>query len=503
MKKACAIVLLFVSCSLRAQFYSATSAGGNTGADCSDAYAYNDGAHGLGVAKTWTPGATLHLCGTFTETAGQTLITSQASGTSGSPITLKFETGAVLTAPYWGGSDAGAININKNYIIVDGGTNGTIENTANGTSLTYQQTSIGVFVGYTTTNVELKNLSVLNMYIRSGTGGDGANVYGLRALDAGGGNSNLSIHNNTITHARAGIIDTYGTSSNVKIYSNTISGIVWGINVGSNGSGPYTMSGLSIYSNSISGFGEWANTADTLHMDGVFVYANSSAGSVANPLIYNNSVRTDFPSGNGTAAIYYGGWVNGANTFNNVLACVGGADPMDGYIFGVAGSNLASYNNTIVGCGLGLGIGMYYASTSGVPTTNVTNQNNLIENVQIGVWLDTSSTFAGSSNNLYYSTGTWYVGRLGSSYYSSLAAWRAACSCDANSLTSNPALSGSYTLTVGSPAIQSGTNLTSLGITALDLDAAGAVRPATGAWDIGAHQHLLLGPPTGLRDLVK
>ena len=50
-------------------------------------------------------------------------------------------------------------------------------------------------------------------------------------------------------------------------------------------------------------------------------------------------------------------------------------------------------------------------------------------------------------------------------------------------------LSGAYKLQAGSPAIGAGVNLTSLGITGLDTDAAGVARPATGAWDIGAYQY--------------
>ena len=65
---------------------------------------------------------------------------------------------------------------------------------------------------------------------------------------------------------------------------------------------------------------------------------------------------------------------------------------------------------------------------------------------------------------------------------------------EANSITSNPALTVSYQLTIGSPAIGAGINLTSLGIPALDLDCVGAARPSTGAWTIGAYNYI---PPPG------
>ena len=124
-----------------------------------------------------------------------------------------------------------------------------------------------------------------------------------------------------------------------------------------------------------------------------------------------------------------------------------------------------------------------------------------------------AATSAGSNNgtscaNAYaYNDGThgarssWHVGlrcgspslrgiqRLGSSYYSSLASWQAACSCDANTLTSNPLVNSNGTLQAGSPAIGAGVNLTSLGITGLNSDANGVARPTSGAWDIGAYQY--------------
>ena len=161
-----------------ADFYITQNASGNnTGADCADALP----ASWFNTASNWAnpkqankigPGDTVHLCGTFTGTPAGNMLSVQGSGASGQPITILFESGAVLSAPYWlngGSGQGGAINFqNHNYITVDGGTNGVIQNTATGNLLTYQAASIGIEVG-TGQNCTIKNLTISNIYGRSGT----------------------------------------------------------------------------------------------------------------------------------------------------------------------------------------------------------------------------------------------------------------------------------------------------------------------------------------------
>ena len=164
----CGLVLVLASLAYASDIYIAqNSAGGNTGADCADAHSaswFNSNAIG---------GNTYHLCGTFTGTAGSTMLTPPNSGSSGNPVKRAFESGAVLTAPYWGGN--GAINVNGlSYITIDGSAggngpacgevsqaevacNGTIQNSANGTALTYQQPSSGIGISSGSSNIEVKS----------------------------------------------------------------------------------------------------------------------------------------------------------------------------------------------------------------------------------------------------------------------------------------------------------------------------------------------------------
>jgi hypothetical protein len=51
------LLLCAPSCWASDTYFAATSAGSNNGTSCANAYAYNDGTHGLGVAGTWASGA--------------------------------------------------------------------------------------------------------------------------------------------------------------------------------------------------------------------------------------------------------------------------------------------------------------------------------------------------------------------------------------------------------------------------------------------------------------
>ena len=89
-------------------YLAQASAGGNTGANCANALA---GVTYFNTVGNWTsgtpsgtqigPATTVHICGTWTGAANGTLLVAQGSGSSGSPVTVLFESGAVLTAPYW------------------------------------------------------------------------------------------------------------------------------------------------------------------------------------------------------------------------------------------------------------------------------------------------------------------------------------------------------------------------------------------------------------------
>ena len=103
-----------------------------------------DGAQSTMAATSlsWAAGNTYKLCGTFTSA-----LSVGASGSSGSVITISFESGASISLPYCPGT--GCINLGGNsYITIDGNNVGSVGSTNNGSaSLGYanHQGSNGIF----------------------------------------------------------------------------------------------------------------------------------------------------------------------------------------------------------------------------------------------------------------------------------------------------------------------------------------------------------------------
>src|ERR1700747_3102973 len=125
-----ASLLGVASANAKVFYISGSSNRTSGGTSCSDALSvawFNNSASWGSASHQISAGTTVFLCGVFNGRAGEELLTVRASGSSGNPITIKFMTGAVLSAPYWSGN--GAIHMdNVSHIVVDGGTNGVIQN---------------------------------------------------------------------------------------------------------------------------------------------------------------------------------------------------------------------------------------------------------------------------------------------------------------------------------------------------------------------------------------
>src|SRR5579863_6960308 len=91
-------------------YVAQAQAGNGSGTACSTAkpITWLSSSASWGTSATQiNAGTTVHLCGTITGSPGQQLFLVRTNGTSASPITIKWETNAILTAPYW--SAMGAI----------------------------------------------------------------------------------------------------------------------------------------------------------------------------------------------------------------------------------------------------------------------------------------------------------------------------------------------------------------------------------------------------------
>jgi hypothetical protein len=486
------------------------------------------------------PGTTVYICGTISvpQSTSVIIFNFQGAGTSGNPITLKFDTGAVITSPAF----YIAIQDYDNYTVVDGGTNGIIQNTANGIGQTYNQGSESVNVAGA--NITVQNLTIQNICLRNA--GDNANAcqsgsFGATGISINPFNGTTVSTNILITKNKlvkpgdtGNEYDPYNGDSNITISNNTISGVDWAIVAVSTGSA-FSTSGLSITGNelycAVNAACIWDDPAGSWHHNGVILFPGAVGSGITqtmNGVVIANNYIHDFqsstsasvcgsapPSGAGcvTGDIFidpgYSGSLPGLEIYNNVLEssnCSGGCNgPSNGGII-VGNSNSVSYtafvyNNTCSDSANGRDcFALDYSGSKG--------ENNISKGSQYGFWSDVTPSGLTVDYNDYYNQS---VGQINNG-----------CSgCDTHSVTTNPMLNSDYTLPSGSPARGTGVNLTSLGITGLDTGApqyfgvnyacgTGCVsRPSTGAWDMGAYPYSTSGsgsgpqPPTGLTAAVQ
>ncbi len=457
------LALLVPALASAADVYVAQSGSGNA-SSCAQARTIQAG--------DWAAGNTIHLCGTWTGTANSTMITVGASGTAGNPITIKWETGAVLTAPAW--SNNGAINADgRSYIVIDGNNNDPgITATANGSELANHINSRGIYFGAASNN-EVKNLIIRNLYVQvqfgtaAGQHGEGIWIRG----------SNNRFHHNTFDHLSCGI---WLDANNVIITGNEfdhndIGHFNWGIFINPYNSGGKIQNTL-VHDNHIHDMKNWDVTGDDYHHDGIFAVHTGTtiADGITGLYVYNNlfdgsmsDCATD-PRGQGTtcatAWFYSNDSISGEYLFNNIFVGDNGNSYLAEGGYG-SDTNFNFYNN-VFDCANG------YCLSFG-SGHNYTFKNNLFLNVG-----SNPNYFPATPKTFDYNA---YEARSGVTPFFS----------DAHPTNVTEA---SMALTNYRPGATStlrsvGTNLTGLGITQLNSDAAGASRPSSAAWDIGAYQY--------------
>lgn len=494
------------------------------------------------------PGTTVLLCGTFTFAAGASGFTFNGSGTSTQPIIIQLDTDTVLQAPYFGGVGVGGpcgpapcpaaiTDFGYQNVIIDGGTNGIIQNTNNGTNLANRQQSTGVYVKGS--NIIVRNLTIQNIYQNNGSSSGATDTGGVNTSDVyvDQGSSNITVCNNTLNNARIGILsNTTGSGSqNTNCASNTfVSGVNYFLNtltdhawqMGINGGGS-----PNIYANDIGTQANWQFPIASYHTDGIIVFGYPG---VVSPYIYNNYFHGDLGAGSPTGQIFctYGmtGSGSACTVFNNVIVGMGYGTTNDSLIYWHAadGNPLGPhriFNNTFVNGGT-------QNALDGDSTTHYTFQNNVFSPGGSGGWFYAQesqtqpfSTLVGANNNNYdnSNSGRW---NWAASIYGALDPWQTACTagggggCDSASVYSPAKLSGTYQLQSGSPATGLAANLTSLcsGQLAplcydkpLQVGAGGSLtsnlRPSSGSWDAGAYQYSTgsgaPAAPTGLSAVVQ
>ena len=503
-------------------YIAQASSGSANGSSCANAYAYSY----FNQSGSWTsgtpsgtsigPGTTVHICGTITVGANTTALSFQGSGTSGNPITLYFESGAVLSSPEWPPQGSGgAIDAsNHNYIVINGNggangaTQGIIEATSTGDtgaaclsgSCTYHNDSNGIEAD-SSNNLTVEGLKIIDMYMTTSgvpDGGGGACMWGH------GSSSNWTITNNVMHDVSWCINLQYdsGTSSGITIANNQIYNIDHGIAIGGPASGN-TLTNVNIYGNNVHDYSNWDTPGDVWHHDGIHIWGYNDDGSdaITGVNIYDNMFGGCIGQ-NVTAHIFVE--ANGGNTknvaiYNNTLIdTCNGADG-DGLLTTGVDGGYRIYNNTFMGTSADT-----CAGTSSSPST--TFVNNVVSGCGTLQYIAPGGSFAsgGLHNNIYANCSGSNCFAYQGNYSGSFSTWQQETGQDASpsAYVANANLSSAGVPQSGSPAIGVGANLTSLGMSTLDADISGNQRPTSGAWTAGAYSNSSSAsapaPPTGL-----
>ena len=469
-------------------YVAQTALGSNTGADATDAYAVgwlNTPANWGAASNQVNPGDTVHLCGTFS-----TGVVVEASGTAGNVTTLYFEPNANFTSSNW---TSAAINVGQhNYITVDGGSNGLIQCTNDGTGLMYTNSSTGV-VGNEASYFTVQNLLISNLFVRSR--GPDQHSYGLAICDQASignmGYSNVVVSNCTIVNARTAIYNDFnsstGSNMNILIINNNISLCSWGIVYGDRASNSIG-GGWSVVGNNVSQMGNWDDTLhDTFHHDGIFCFASNPNSVCYSSTISGNILGPGYGTYS-TAGIYISSDQVGPCLINNNLFLVDtNGIPNDGSIYILSNPNYHGvfriYNNNFVGVGSASGGAAidWEAQITNANTSTLDIENNLFvhqsHNVVIYFYQNLNLT---CDNNVAYNTSTpsqaYGYSMTASMWSDTFAQWQAK-GFDVHGNTNNPNLGlDNASLLPGSSAIASGTNL----YACFTCDRAGNPRPQAG-----------------------
>jgi hypothetical protein len=391
------------------------------------------------------------------------------SGSAGNPITLLFESGSKMSRP-----NGELIYMNNvSNIIVDGGTNGIIENTATGTGMTYSN-SVTFIDASGSRDLTFKNLCFQNQYIHTSSADSNPNIAacgGVYANGLGGDNyfisdvfSNVGWCLNILVSPPRSM-----TVSNCAFYRYDHGVVPSGTNI-------------TIINNHFDSTANWDTVANTYHHDPIHYFGGLSPSSF---VIAGNLFTGDLGKNN-TAMIYLETSAQNMLAYNNVFLQYP-SDYLNNGMLSCGGTNNLVLNNTFAGSGvansLGLGIG-----------GSATVENNVFSGLTTFIYSASGTqTF---NHNLYAKAVSGGNSPWGThvANYNSFSAWQAAVG-DANSInTVANVINADGTPTSGSAAVGAGTNLSGIFTT----DIKGVAR--TAIWDIGAYQHAInvILPPANL-----
>lgn len=521
--KLLALAALLLLCGLVAQnakatvtdlYISSSGAGSVNGTSCANAQTLAYLNSGTPWGSVIGPDTTVHMCGTFTAVNPNDGIfdLTHCVGTVGHPVTVKFETNAIMQGAVMGQ----AIYNTCDNLIIDGGSNGIIQNTDNGTNLGHHQSSAGI-KSYAS-HVEIKNLLIRNIYVHVAPGGpeDGTlDDTHLQCIEFGG--VDVSIHNN-VMHDAAWCLNEYeDTGRTSDIYSNEL----YNINHGWALIGPAATSGgpFKFRANYVHDYEAWDTDGNPacpsggcFHHDGIHCFGHAGTPPhIAGLYIYNNK----FDTGTAltlTAHVFLEAGSTCADSsstlyvFNNIFISSTTSMP-DGMYNALYPA--AAYNNTFINTNAGAAASNANICNSIPP--GGPNKNNAVQGCGLLGFTATPFTSMDLDYNVYANSGSfaWGLENPGLVYYTTtqFANWKSAMSAAAGSsqeshsiYSATNVVNADGTVPMGSPVISAALNLTSLcvgDLVPLCSDYSGTARPSgVTAWDAGATSSGGAGAPS-------
>src|SRR5258706_2762437 len=419
------------SANAKAFYISGTSNRTAGGTSCSDALSvgwFNNSSSWGSASNQISAGTTVFLCGRFEGRPGQQLLVAHGDGTASAPITIKFMPGAILSAPYW--SALGAIYLQgRSHITLDGGINGIIENTANGTGRAYQQNSVAIYALWCN-NCTVQNLTIQNLYVRT-SASDVAATHSVNCVYWHMANQ-MTVNHITCHDASWAVV---GDGNNFTLENSELYRVDHGVASGPAGKA----SGYSIHNNHFHDFANWDSPADTYHHDGVHLWGQRG-GTIGSGAIYNNTFDGDFGV-NITAHVFLQDSVQHVSVYNNITVAPAYRTINSIWITATSTSmpggpaiGNSAYNNSINAGGPPAGSAIFADNQ-----LQFTAVNNLMGGGVSDVSLQrgTTLTAAGVNNNVYRDLFAEFGDRNTFSYkgqwFYSISQWRAACHCDSAS----------------------------------------------------------------------
>ena len=412
-------------------------------------------------------------------------ITAQGSGTSRNPIIVYWEPGAIVEAPVCSGSGDGAYGCvdlhGQRNITLNGGSNGIIESTANGTAMANHTNYADGVYAENCSGCTIENLTIKNMYVeRAGSNDCSADSQGNVGIWYSGSNTTIT-HDTFANEADGAMLDTIARSdTNMVISHDTFTNVGTGMNWVSNTNGGGHAGPILFDNNTLTGFNVWdTGVRDCYHQDGIhcwdgvgftpmhygagmFIYDNVESGmdSTANANGY-----MFMEGGSGSGATVCADSTSPIYAFNNVISGIGSNG-----LLGVYSGEPVALNNTFLGGSSDTGV-CWSANSDAVNTEFENNAvqgcGNLMANDKASIYATgqpNHNQYANSSSNAFVCTTNFVA-------FASFASWQSCARASLgggssaetkSSRQTSLALNADGSPQRGSPLIGAGANLTRL-----------------------------------------